>query len=88
MNNPGSSRRLLVLHCIARYHDERGYPPTHREVMAATGLRSTNTVAYHVRRLREDGYLVPAPFGVARSLALTSHGQLVLEESCHDQATS
>ena len=35
----------------------RGYPPSIREIGDAVGLRSTSSVAYHLKALQEKGYL-------------------------------
>ncbi|AUH40465.1 LexA family protein [Streptomyces sp. CMB-StM0423] len=40
-----------------RTAQERGNWPTHREVGDAVGLKSTSSVAYHLQRLHDLGYL-------------------------------
>lgn len=37
--------------------DERGLPPSVREIGAAVGLKSTSTVQYHLNQLEEAGYI-------------------------------
>ena len=44
-----------VLRAIRDHIVRRGYPPTVREIMAATGLRSTSTVMYWLRQLERAG---------------------------------
>jgi repressor LexA len=68
----------VVRACVAR----RGYPPSIREIGDAVGLRSTSSVAYHLKALQEKGYLYrdpgrprtvellpPDPFSAAGSVA-------------------
>ena len=47
----------VVRACVAR----RGYPPSIREIGDAVGLRSTSSVAYHLKALQEKGYLYRDP---------------------------
>lgn len=37
--------------------DDRGLPPSVREIGAAVGLKSTSTVQYHLNQLEEAGYI-------------------------------
>lgn len=50
-------RRREILDFIARTTEERGYPPTVREIGAEIGLKSSSSVHYHLRVLAEDGYI-------------------------------
>lgn len=50
-------RRREILDFIARTVEERGYPPTVREIGAEIGLKSSSSVHYHLRVLAEDGYI-------------------------------
>ena len=47
-----SGRILDFLSC---YLDAHGYSPTYREIASAVGLKSTSSVCYHVRYLRQAG---------------------------------
>lgn len=42
---------------VRSYSQERGYPPTIREIGAHLGLRSPSTVSFHLKKLREAGVL-------------------------------
>jgi repressor LexA len=48
-------RRILAV--IREWIQQRGYPPTVREIGAAVGLRSTSSVAYHLDALERQGLL-------------------------------
>jgi repressor LexA len=52
-----SARQERILTVIRDWVDERGYPPTIRELATATGAKSTSTVAYHLGVLERGGYL-------------------------------
>ena len=43
---------------IKGYINEKGYPPTIREIGDAIGVSSTSTVAYYLRKLEEDNRIV------------------------------
>lgn len=52
-----SRRQRLVLEAIASSLDERGYPPSLREIGDASGLTSSSSVAYQLKMLQEKGFL-------------------------------
>jgi repressor LexA len=52
-----TDRQQQVLHYIRQSINERGYPPTLREIGAHMGIRSTNGVNDHLRALERKGYL-------------------------------
>lgn len=49
-------QRRIVDH-IRQCVEQRGYPPTMRELAVAVGLRSTATVRYQLQRLEAKGWL-------------------------------
>jgi repressor LexA len=67
----GERARLAILDAIRASLDERGYPPTIRELCDAVGLGSTDTVAFHLKRLEADGYIRRIT-GSPRAIALTT----------------
>ena len=67
-----SPRQADVLEYIRRAVEERGFPPTYREIGDALGISSTNGVADHVKALVKKGYLRKADGGAARGLQLTA----------------
>lgn len=46
-----------VYDAIVQYYQAFGVPPTARELCELVGLRSTNSVSYHLRRLEKKGLL-------------------------------
>ena len=50
-------RRQRILDCIAQTVEERGYPPSVREIADAVGLASTSAVHHHLVALERDGLL-------------------------------
>jgi repressor LexA len=52
-----SNREEQVLQVVRAGVARRGYPPSIREIGDAVGLRSTSSVAYHLKALQEKGYL-------------------------------
>jgi repressor LexA len=52
-----TDRQLEVLRFIAGQIEDRGYPPTIREIGEALDIRSTNGVNDHLKALERKGYL-------------------------------
>jgi repressor LexA len=52
-----SSREEQVLQVVRDGVARRGFPPSIREIGDAVGLRSTSSVAYHLKALQKKGYL-------------------------------
>jgi repressor LexA len=52
-----TDRQRMVLEFICDSIDDRGYPPTLREIGMKLGIRSTNGVNDHLRALERKGYL-------------------------------
>lgn len=50
-------RQEMVLEFITNSINDRGYPPTLREIGSHMGIRSTNGVNDHLRALERKGYL-------------------------------
>ncbi|MCA9636616.1 MAG: transcriptional repressor LexA [Myxococcales bacterium] len=55
---PLTHRQQQALDYISACLDERGYPPTLREIGEHMGIRSTNGVNDHLKALERKGYLV------------------------------
>ncbi|MFE0762867.1 LexA family protein [Streptomyces smyrnaeus] len=53
-----SGQQERIVRAAREFVVERGVPPTMRELADAVGLSSTSTIAYHLRRMREDGRAV------------------------------
>jgi repressor LexA len=54
---PLTERQRLVLEFIGHSIEERGYPPTLREIGQHLGIRSTNGVNDHLKALEKKGFL-------------------------------
>jgi len=74
-----TDRQLEVLRFIAREIDERGYPPTIREIGEALDIRSTNGVNDHLKALERKGYLTRDPVK-SRALIPTPQAKHALGE--------
>ncbi len=68
---PEARRVLQAIHDLS---EERGVPPTLREVTEATGRRAWSTVAYHVATLQRLGLVCSYP-GQPRGTYLTDAGR-------------
>ncbi len=69
-------RRQRIVDCIARTVEERGYPPSVREIADAVGLASTSAVHHHLIALERDG-LLERGGKHSRALRLTTRPQPV-----------
>src|SRR5918999_5933542 len=69
-------RRQRIVDFIARTVDERGYPPSVREIADAVGLASTSAVHHHLIALERDG-LLERGGKHSRALRLTTRPQPV-----------
>ena len=70
MTRHDADRRQRILDCIARTVEERGYPPSVREIADDVGLASTSAVHHHLLALQRDGLLERGTH-VSRALRLT-----------------
>ncbi len=71
MNGPLSERQYRILEFLSQYIEKNGYPPSIREIGAATGISSTSVVSYNLRRLEEEGY-ISRDRDISRGLKLNS----------------
>lgn len=65
-----SKMQQRVYDFVAAFIQERGYPPSVREIGEAVGLRSPSTVHFHLKHLAEAGY-IEKNAGKGRAIALT-----------------
>lgn len=65
-----SKRQRDIITAIRTYVDEKGYPPTYRELSKMVGLKSVSTVSRHLDYLKEKGYVSFVP-GIPRTLTVT-----------------
>lgn len=71
MTKQDQQRAEKILTYIRETIDERGYPPSVREIAEAVGLASTSAVHHHLTKLEKDGRLQKE---ATRSRALTLPG--------------
>ena len=50
-----TDKQEKILEFLNAHIEEKGYPPTVREICAAVGLKSTATVSYHLAELKKQG---------------------------------
>ncbi len=53
-----SPRQRRIMDCISAFIEEKGYPPTVREIGEAVGLRSSSTVHGHLKALEHSGHIL------------------------------
>jgi repressor LexA len=66
-----SERRRKIIEFVNDSIEQRGFPPTVREIGQATGISSTSVVDFHLRTLEEQGFLRRIP-DVSRGIELLS----------------
>ncbi len=71
MTKQDQQRAERILSYVREAIDERGYPPTVREIAEAVGLASTSAVHHHLTKLEKDGRLTKE---ATRSRALSLPG--------------
>ncbi len=69
---PITARQREALDIVVQSIDERGYPPTLREIGERMGIRSTNGVNDHLKALERKGYLVREDLK-SRSIRVVDH---------------
>lgn len=76
-------RRLEMLRFLAQRVGSGGEAPSQREIGRAVGLSSSQTVAHHLARLEEEGYVErgEAPSRKRRPVRLTGKGWEAVGES-------
>lgn len=79
---PLTEKQQKIYDFILRYTEEHGYSPSIRDIAAASHLKSTSTVHFHLKALEEAGY-VSHCVGKTRSLIVLRSG--VPEEATPEQ---
>lgn len=78
------TKQIEILRYIYNQVEDRGYPPTVREIGEAVSLSSTSTVHGHLSRLEKKGYIQRDP-SKPRAIELTSMGLDTLGYKNKDQ---
>jgi len=52
-----SNKHIQIYECVKRFCEEKGYPPSVREICAEVGLSSPSTVHAHLKTLSDWGYI-------------------------------
>ena len=76
MARTADDRREHIIEFIQQYLGRNGYPPSVREIGAAVGLKSTASVARHLKTLETDGVISHPPLK-RRAWSLQGKGQEV-----------
>lgn len=82
MTKQDQQRGERILAYIESALEERGYPPTVREIAEAVGLASTSAVHHHLSKLEAEGKLVKDP---TRSRALSVPGATAARAAARTQ---
>lgn len=72
-----SEKQRQIYDFILQYTDAHGYAPSVRDIAAASGLKSTSTVHFHLKALEEAGLVVHS---VGKTRSLTAVRPCVPEE--------
>jgi repressor LexA len=84
-----TSRQRAILQLIRDAVDERGYPPSVREICEHVGLTSTSSVAHQLRMLEAKGYLRRDPHRPrALEVLLTPEGNATERNRQHGRTDS
>lgn len=63
----------MIYDAIVRHIDEKGFPPTTRELKSICKLSSTSVADYHLKNLTNLGFIQRTP-GVARGITVVNDG--------------
>ena len=69
-----SHRQIQILDFMHRFVDEKGYPPSIRDIEEGVGISSTSVVHYNLKILEREGYLRRDP-EVSRGIELLDVSQ-------------
>ncbi len=73
---PLSAQRKRVLAVIREFLDERGYPPTVRDIVRECEMSSTSVADYHLRTLEKEGF-IRRDSGVSRGMEVVGEERRV-----------
>jgi repressor LexA len=61
MNRKLTDKQQQILDFVNRQVEEKGYPPSVREICSAVGFKSTSTVHGYLEKLKKDGLILKDP---------------------------
>ena len=64
-----SAKRKQIVDFILRFVEDKGYPPTVRDIQSGCGISSTSVVDYHLKVLEKEGHIRRDP-EVSRGIEL------------------
>lgn len=67
--SPLSAKRQQIAAFILRFMEDKGYPPTVRDIQSGCGISSTSVVDYHLKVLEKEGHIRRDP-EVSRGIEL------------------
>lgn len=74
MTSPAlTTRQAEVLAFIVEHKEDKGYPPTIREIAVELGISSPNGLSWHMTELERKGYIRVEP-GTARGIVVLQEG--------------
>lgn len=69
MKSQLSAKRQQIVDFILQFMEEKGYPPTVRDIQSGCGISSTSVVDYHLKVLEKEGHIRRDP-EVSRGMEL------------------
>ncbi|MFC2024369.1 transcriptional repressor LexA [Chloroflexota bacterium] len=69
-----SQKQQAIVRFIERFYQDRGYPPTIRDIGQSCGISSTSVVSYNLNILERGGYL-RRHSDIARGIELTARSE-------------
>ena len=69
MKSQLSAKRRQIVDFILQFMEEKGYPPTVRDIQSGCGISSTSVVDYHLKILEKEGHIRRDP-EVSRGIEL------------------
>ena len=61
MRKESSDKQQQIINFVNRQVEEKGYPPSVREICSAVGFKSTSTVHAYLEKLKKDGIILKDP---------------------------
>lgn len=61
MGERKNTKQLEIYEFLKKYTEDKGYPPSVREICEAVSLKSTSTVHGHLKRLEKKGFIKRDP---------------------------